>query len=109
MTRGMTPGSARAWSRNETVTGEASPSLSAAAPSGMEDDIAKILGGLAVNQHGPSPSGARGGNSPLAGAMCKPDHIGNVGLCSAAVKPMRRAHRPPSPLLPALSPRVEAL
>jgi hypothetical protein len=51
----------------------------------MEDDIAKILGGLTVNQHVPSPCGARGGNSPLAGAMCKPSHGRNVGLSSAAV------------------------
>jgi len=55
----------------------------------MEDDIAKILGGLVVNQHGPSPSGARVGNSPLAGAMRRRGHARNVIFLSREVKPTR--------------------
>jgi hypothetical protein len=52
-----------------------------------DDDIAKILGGLEANQYGPSPCGARGGNSPLAGAMYFPGHLRNVGLSPAPVNP----------------------
>jgi len=55
----------------------------------MEDDIAKILGGLVANQHGPSPSGARVGNSPLAGAMRRRGHGRNVSLSSPVVKASR--------------------
>jgi hypothetical protein len=53
----------------------------------MEDDIAKVLGGLGTNQHGPSPSRARVSNSPLAGAMYFLNHAQNVGLSCAPVKP----------------------
>src|SRR5712691_1452853 len=61
----------------------------------MEDDIAKILGGLGTNRHGPSPSGARVGNSPLAGAMRRRGHARNVSLPSSSVKasPPRVASR----------------
>jgi hypothetical protein len=52
----------------------------------MGDDIAKILGGLGTNQHGPSPFGARVGNSPLAGAMHRRGHAWNVSLSSPVVK-----------------------
>jgi len=53
----------------------------------MEDDIAKILGEMETNQHGPSPCGARGGNSPVTGAMRFPGHVRNVGLSTAPVNP----------------------
>jgi len=55
----------------------------------MEDDIAKILGRLVANQHGPSPSGARVGNSPLAGAVPRVDHAPNVVLSAPEVNPTR--------------------
>jgi hypothetical protein len=55
----------------------------------MEDDIAKILGGLVANQHGPSPFGARVSNSPRAGAMRRRGgHAWNLSLMSAGVKPI---------------------
>src|SRR5438105_15061263 len=73
-TRGITPGSARAWTEKQTQRGEASLSAWAAAPNGREDDIAKILGGLGTNQHGPSPFRARVGNSLLAGTMRRRIH-----------------------------------
>src|SRR5713226_8962067 len=67
-TRGIIPGSARAWTEKQTEREEPSLSASAAAAKGIGDDIAKILSELETNQHGPSPSEARVGNSPLAGA-----------------------------------------
>jgi len=62
----------------------------------MEDDIAKILDGLVANQQSPSPSWARVGNSPLAGAVRRRGHARNVVLGSARVKLTRRAHGIPA-------------
>jgi len=52
----------------------------------MDDDIAKILDGLVANQQSPSPSWARVGNSPFAGAVRRRGHARNVVLGSVRVK-----------------------
>src|SRR5215469_9292236 len=68
-TRGITPGSARACREKKVVV-----AVSAAATVTAGDDIDGILGKRLANQHGPGPRRARVGNSPNAGAMCRPQH-----------------------------------
>src|SRR6266550_6942056 len=77
--RGMTPGSAAAWTEKQNASG-ASPRSAAGAVSSRRDDIEEILGKMRANQQGPSPEGARVANSPDAGGMCRPHDARNVSL-----------------------------
>ena len=85
-TRGITPGSAAAWTEKQTATKGASLAATGAAPSST-DDIGQTLGRMMANQHGPSPFRAREANSPAAGAMCRPGHPLNVSRAAARVNP----------------------
>src|SRR5262249_4221625 len=85
--RSITPGSARAWTENDTVAGKSSPSASDVAAKEKADDIVKFLGGVETNQPLPSPDRAPVANSPSAGAMRRLGHHANVCLTRVEVKP----------------------
>src|SRR5437773_9112756 len=88
--RGMTPGSAAAWTEKENASGarwRSAPDSAGAAVSNSRDDIEEILGKMRANQQGPSPEGARVANSPDAGGMCRPHDARNVSLGARHVKP----------------------
>src|SRR5205085_11454999 len=96
--RGMTPGSAAAWTEKENASDarwRSAPDSAAAAVSNSRDDIEEILGKMRANQQGPSPEGARVANSPDAGGMCRPHDARNVSLGAACVKPTPRGGSKP--------------
>src|SRR5205814_9006772 len=70
--RGMTPGSAAAWTEKQNASDarwRSAPDSAAAAVSNSRDDIEEILGKMRANQQGPIPEGARVANSPAGGGM----------------------------------------
>src|SRR2546423_14387099 len=75
--RGMTPGSAAAWTEKENASEarwRSAPDSAAGAVSKSRDDIGEILGKMRAEQQGPSPGGGRGGNLPGGGGgWCPPD------------------------------------
>src|ERR1700722_17889607 len=71
-TRGITPGSARAWTEKETVAAGCRSATAAF------DGIGLILGKKMANRHVPGSYRARVGNSPDAGAMRRLVHPAEI-------------------------------